>query len=492
MENQLRELIGAELRRRHGYGMVEGKIKPVQIANALMRWEYQGVGRTVELKSLLTATASKESLETRIEAVKVMLERNRDRWGRLGEVDDIRRSTLMTRVLPLLRQILATDGAALGKSIEFSSFSSPTAMTVTRDISDDHAGEFIHTLWGSHDAAVRLDILDILKEVTDPAKPLTEVDDLSAVLAPLAEEMVSVREVAWAAEDLGSRPLSPVEIRLRDAAADLARYERALRPNPISSLQRVVLLAAISLFVHGATRSHEWSVAPRRLLLVDASATRTSAVAMTSERMVHRILEDSRFYMADILRGMFDGANINWDRDPEATLRTVFEDRLKKASPPRDLRPLYEALDDIRDGAAVIREELPKRLVELLDSASGRSLDGFLRLLGLRCGLLYPQQKNMAKRVQPMDRTLEVLVAGTLDVASERLEYRDFLDRFHDRWGMLVGGRPEDHGILAAAGHYVPNKELTENSERFLARLQALGLARRMADSVAVVGRVEG
>jgi hypothetical protein len=395
-------------------------------------------------------------------------------------------------VLPLLRQILATDGAALGKSIEFSSFSSPTAMTVTRDISDDHAGEFIHKLWGGHDGEARLDILDILKEVTDPAKPLTEVDDLSAVLAPLAEEMVSVREAVWTAEDLGSRPLSPVESGLRGAAADLARYERTLRPNPISSLQRVVLLAAVSLFVHGATRAHEWGGAPRRLLLVDASATRTSAVAMTSERMVRRVLEDSRTYMADILSEMLDAADATWQENPEAALRTVFEDRLKKTTEPRDFRPLHEAVDEIVDASASLREELPKRLVELLDSAGGRSLDGFLRLLGLRCGLLYPQQKNMAKRVQPMDRTLEVLVAGTLDVATERLEYRDFLDRFHDRWSMLVGGRPEDQSLLAEAGHPVPNKELTENSERFLGRLQALGLARRMADSVAVIGRVEG
>ena len=37
----------------------------------------------------------------------------------------------------------------------------------------------------------------------------------------------------------------------------------------------------------------------------------------------------------------------------------------------------------------------------------------------------------------------------------------------------------------------VPTRELTTNSERFLTRLESIGLARRLADSVAVVGLLE-
>ena len=122
---------------------------------------------------------------------------------------------------------------------------------------------------------------------------------------------------------------------------------------------------------------------------------------------------------------------------------------------------------------------------------SGRGLDGYLRLLGVRSGLLYPQQKNPNKRLVPTDRTLEVLVASSIDVNAPPLEYRDFLEVLRQRWSIVVGGTPSDGPLLAQIGAHVPNRELTENSERFLSRLESIGLARRLADSVAVVGLLE-
>lgn len=81
MEAQLREIIGEELRRRHGFGMMEGKIEPVHIANALMREEHGQVGRMNDIKHLMAATAAKEAQEERLGAVARMLERNRERWA---------------------------------------------------------------------------------------------------------------------------------------------------------------------------------------------------------------------------------------------------------------------------------------------------------------------------------------------------------------------------------------------------------------------------
>ena len=133
-------------------------------------------------------------------------------------------------------------------------------------------------------------------------------------------------------------------------------------------------------------------------------------------------------------------------------------------------------------------------LDELIRQAEGsqrRGLDGYLRMLGIRAGFLYPIQKNPHKRLNPADRTLEVLVATAIDVAAPPVEYRDFLEQLRQQWGVVVGGRIDDAGELARAGIQVPPRALSENSERFLTRLESLGLARRLADSVAVVGLVE-
>jgi len=123
-----------------------------------MRVEHQCVGRMGVLEQLFVATHRKNSMEQRVEAAKAMITTQRERWGALGQVTDVRTSALMTKVLPLIRTLLGADGAAFGNSPDMSSFSSPTALTVTGDPSDDGAGAFVHRLWGGR-GKERLDIL---------------------------------------------------------------------------------------------------------------------------------------------------------------------------------------------------------------------------------------------------------------------------------------------------------------------------------------------
>ncbi|MEP9380573.1 hypothetical protein ABLE91_28035 [Aquabacter sp. CN5-332] len=491
MEGFLHEVIGKELRRRHGIGMMEGKLKPVHIANALMRAEHGTVGRMSDLKLLMTATASKEASETRLKAARAMLDASRDRWGRLGDEGDLRGSTLVSRVLPLLRTILATDAAAFGTSPDQSSFSSPTALTVTGDPSDDHAGEFVHRLWSGIEDGGRLHLLDLLKSASAPDRDLATVDDLTAVLAPLADDTRQRKIAEWRYEDLTAVRSSAVAEALRSAATDLGTYERHARPNPIATLQRIITLASISVFVHASTRATEWAGAPRRLLLLDASGTKVSPVAAASELLVTRLMDDSRAYMAKILSDLLAEVQTDWAADPHAAFTELARSKAEKKGANMSPKILAELIEEISLFGGSMAEELPTQLVERVDGSSGRSLDGFLRLFGVRSGLLYPQQKNPNKRLVPADRTLEVLTVGTFDAVGQQLEYRDFLDAFHDRWHIIVGGRPEDGALLAQSGAEVDSASLAENSERLLSRLEMLGLARRLADSVAIVGVME-
>lgn len=333
--------------------------------------------------------------------------------------------------------------------------------------------------------------MDMWRHLTDPQKDLAGVDDLTAILVPLSDAMRPYRGASREFGDLDGGSTSEVCTALREAARDLHRFEEALKPNPIPSLQRIVPLAALSVFFVAATRGHERAGLPRRVLLIDCSTSRDSPVAEASERCVSRVLEDAREYMAMLLAGMLREEREDWSADPAAALRSMLERRAKRHPGNADFAVVSDMLDELREAGANIEDELPRRLVELLDSSSGRSLDGFLRLLGIRCGLLYPQQKTRRKRFVPMDRTLEVLVAGTFELSGDPMEYRDFLDRLYDRWRLVVGGRHEDAALLARAGTAVAAGDLAQNSERFLLRLQRLGLARKLADSVAVVGLME-
>ena len=85
MSKQLRKALTEELHRRHGYKVMETKIKPVHIANALMRSEHRIVGRMSVLQQLFEGTLARNSLDIRVAAVRSMIDSQRDRWGALGQ-----------------------------------------------------------------------------------------------------------------------------------------------------------------------------------------------------------------------------------------------------------------------------------------------------------------------------------------------------------------------------------------------------------------------
>lgn len=490
MNKELRKAISDEIHRRHGYRFMEAKIKPVHIANALMRTEHQCVGRMTVLEQLFEATLNRNTIDKRLEAAQALIDSQRERWGRLGETDDLRSSALMTKVLPLIRTLLGADGAAFGTSPEWSSFSSPTALTVTTDASDDGAGAFVHRLWIGITPDDRIEILDLLNQLTAPEKDASQLDDLSALLAPLVEGTKKKTPSPIVAEDM-STTYSAIESSLRDAARSLAAYELKLKPNPIATLQRIVLLAALSVFVHAATRPRERSGAPERFLLLDASADPYSNVADASTRCVAQLIADARGYMADVLRDLLRTQMNDWHTQPVHAINSLLE--AGGHAPVDGKNPVIKRLIDIQSDSEPqdVEQELAEEIVRSIEGSSGRGLDGYLRLLGVRTGLLYPQQKNPKKRLVPTDRTLEVLVASVIDIEAQPLEYRDFLEVLRQRWGIIVGGGANDSTFLTQVGAHVPARELTENSERFLSRLESIGLARRLADSVAVVGLLE-
>jgi hypothetical protein len=492
MSKQLRKPVTEELHRRHGYKVMEVKIKPVHIANALMRTEHQCAGRMPVLEQLFEATLQRNSIDKRVAAVQTMLETQRERWGALGETQDIKSSPLMTKVLPLLRTLLGADGAAFGSSPHFSSFSSPTALTVTGDPSDDGAGAFIHALWGGRDGPDRLLILELLSELTSPNKTPESMDDLSALLVPLVDSTRPRSVSPFSAKDMDAG-FSKVERELRSAAQCLCTYEKKLRPNPISSLQRIVVLAALSVFMHGATRAHERAGSPKRLLLLDASGDHYSDIARASTGCVARLIGDACDYMASVINDLLEQQIANWQLNPLSAVNALLES--SQQAPLDDQGLLAKRIKEIVvdfDDPEDVRREVTEELLSQIEGNQRHGLDGYLRMLGIRAGFLYPTQKNPNKRLNPADRTLEVLVASTVDTTQPPVEYRDFLEMLKERWAIVVGGRVEDAADLDSfMGVKVPARALRDNSERFLDRLESLGLARRLADSVAVVGLLE-
>ncbi|MEE3718717.1 hypothetical protein V2H45_18400 [Tumidithrix elongata RA019] len=499
----LRSVITKELIRRHGCGAMTDKIKPVHIANGLFRETLGAVAKTRDLREVLIYTAAQSTEDMRDQAMSKLLERSKDRWGRLAEDALSKEGALGKQVLPMLRTLLGTDGAVFGKSIDQSSLTSPTGSLITSDPSDEHAGALIKNLWGFLHNEGESPLLSLLREKIDPERDLGSADDLTVLFAPLNEGMRDrkANETVTQCEDFQKfqqrgNEYDPVINQLRQAADLLYIYEKEVRPNPIATLERIVCLGSLSVFFYLSTRGQIWANLPKRPLLIQVSGNAISPIARASEESVQQLtVRDVKRYMVSLLESLLMKISPDsdewlelwetgeiWDKFTELT---GVERKSKDDSEIKELTRIIVQRDS--------ETEIEEILAEIVDKLNEKaSLVDYLRLLGLRSGLLYPQQKNPKKRVCPEDRVIEVLVAGTINVVNEVVEYQEFLERLWERFRIVTGGHPEDEFLLTQAGiPRVSSKHLRQNSEAFLKRLEEQGLAKRMADSKALVGLVE-
>ena len=501
----LSRVISQELIRRHGCGAMSGKIKPVHIANGLFRETLGGVGRTTNLKHVLIYTAANSTEEERQQAMNKLLDRSKEKWGRLAEEATTKEGALGKQVLPMLRSLLGTDGAVFGKSIDQSSLTASTGNLVTGDPSDEHAGAFLKALWSipTDPSTPNSPLLTLLQSIIDPDRELNTADDLTVLLAPLAEGVRERKpdEAIANCQDLQNFQESgmasdSVLRELRLAADMLAVYEKAVRPNAMATLERIVSLGSLTVFFYLATRGRFWAGLPVRPLLLQATGKPESPIARASEESVQQlIVRDAKRYLTRLLQSTFEKLGTESDSwlqlwETEGIWQALTEQTGV------DRKPKFEP--EIRDLTKIVTQreedsELEDILDDLIDKINEKdSLVDYLRLLGLRSGLLYPQQKNPKKRICPEDRVIEVLVAGTINVVDEFVEFQEFLERLWNRFGIITGGHPEDDLLLSQAGiSRVSSKYLRQNADAFLKRLEDQGFAKRMADGKALVGLVE-
>jgi len=486
---------------------MSGKIKPVHIANGLFRETLGTVGRTTNLKHVLIYTAAGSTEEERQQAMNKLLDRSKENWGRLAEEATTKEGALGKQVLPMLRSLLGTDGAVFGKSIDQSSLTTSTGNLVTGDPSDEHAGAFLKALWSIPTNPLVPDsaLLTLLQSIIDPDRDLNTADDLTVLLAPLAEGVRERKpdEAIANCQDLqefqeAGAAYDPVLWELRLAADLLAVYEQAVRPNAMATLERIVCLGSLTIFFYMATRGRVWAGLPIRPLLLQATGKPNSPIAKASEECVQQLtVRDSKRYIALLLESLLKKLSAEpdawlnlWDSGKiweELTSQTGVQRGSKFDAEIRDLTNIVAQREPDIEPEEVIGEIIDK----LLEKDNGSLVD-YLRGLGWKSGLLYPQQRNPKKRVCPEDRVVEVLVAGTINVVDEFVEYQEFLERLWKRFGIITGGHPEDEFLLSQSGiSRVSSKYLRQNADAFLKRLEDQGFAKRMADGKALVGLVE-
>ncbi len=94
---------------------------------------------------------------------------------------------------------------------------------------------------------------------------------------------------------------------------------------------------------------------------------------------------------------------------------------------------------------------------------------------------LSSRRSSRRVRYAPTDRLLKTLVVACVD---ERLEFKDFLVRLHDRYGFIIGDAQARPFIEAGTAD---QEDFSDNAHRLEERLASLGLLKRLSDSCAYV-----
>lgn len=486
---------------RVGWRPASGGIKPVHIANGLVRGLHGRVYTTTKLHELIVWWRKKHTLRDEERSYEALVELPADSpfecfRGRPQEFERFRR---------FANGLLAADNAVF-PSGDQSSFTLTCDRMATLDSNDRKVVEFAATLLrgvGSSSGALG----EMLRDATRCERPS---DPLTALAWPLLDEGVgspiSAQRRSRKKHPLERRRISQFVSGLTSAAEDLASHERE-QGNGMRTLERAVLFVSASLLAHAQALAANGALAARPPVLLTLTGRKRSELAVASERSIELLFRGFERWLAEQLgeyiakeEPLADGAQaLPADSLDGRTIRPALERIEGKTKKPPDTDTLRERMYAFREAKQRLGSEDPSRvLAHALAASYFREYDSggprrFLTRIGRWSGLLYPHfaGRTRAKRARPSVPMLDTLVRACVP-ANEAVTLEEFLERLWTRFGLIVGGRRDedwdDAEYLARHNVSIDTPPLVENTQRLVDELVTMGLARRYPDNVTFVG----
>lgn len=491
------EILNAVFDEDIGWRPASGGIKPVHVANGLVRALQGRYYDASELNRFVV-------------------------WWQAGKVPDERRSLEalsrddaegVFRAFAkspqqfdrLRRYALGLLGAdrALFPTADKSSFSLTCGRMVTRDNNDRGLGDFGAMLINGDDESSLA--REVLRSVTDdrPADPVT------ALVWPLLPTEGRDYKVSSRLSKVAKQRHNKASFAaIREAATTLATHERA-QGNRLRTLHRAVHFACVTTHVHAQALAAGGDLSKRPPALIAMGGQRRSDVALASERSLDAIYTGFENWLGERLAvRMADGTAFPDDapeiratstdgRQVRAVLQRVGVARKPHGDPTKEetdaraatFQAVRREFGD-QDATRVLAHTLVSCYAREYESGGPRR---FLQALGRKVGLLYPHFQGAAreKRIRPSVPIIDVLVRSCVP-AREAIPLEEFLERLWLRFGLILGGRRsdtwDDAEVLDRVGLPVDADALMRNTEEFIDELSMMGLARRYPDGVTFVG----
>ncbi|MCC6875744.1 MAG: hypothetical protein IT378_15665 [Sandaracinaceae bacterium] len=482
-----------------GWRPATGGIKPVHVANGLLRalqGEQHDTRRLHEF--VVWWKQGKQPDEAR--TLEALCEAHPELYSAFTLTKDF------DRVRRYADGLLNSDGA-LFPSIDHSSFSLTSGLMVTRDNSDRRLGVFGAAILGAPDDSSSLASAVLAASRRDQPR-----DPLSALVWPLLDP--EPHAVAAGQGEAVAKALSRAHNRafvesITEAARCLATHER-VQGNHMRTLQRAVEFVCVATQAHAQALAAKGDLSKRPPALLALSGHRQSPLAAASERSFEALVRRFEEWLAQRLgellkkgKSLTDGEEpLEADTKDGRRVRALFA-RIRgagKGAPVPSDAVLRERMQHFTSARQLLGEDAePAQIIaSALVASYAREFDSggprrFLRVLGCRVGLLYPHFAGATrdKRYRPSVPVLDMLVRACVP-AGQAVSLSEFLERLWQRFGVIVGGRRDegwdDASFLAQRGVLIDTPSLVENTDALVRELAAMGLARRYADDVTFVG----
>jgi hypothetical protein len=480
-----------------GWRPASGSIKPVHVANGLVRALQGKYFDLRELNHFIVWWRAGKIADDR-RGYEALTREGAQAYGFVGqspqEFEKTRRYAL---------GLLGGD-RALFPSAENSSFSLTCGQMATRDTNDRGLGEFAAFLLtgdGSEDS--------LANEIIRCANATKPSDPVTALVWPLlpTEAKESKRQGGRLTKIGKHKHNRDIFRAIQDAASSLATHERA-QGNRLHSLQRAVHFTCVATHAHAQALAGGGELDARPPALVAIDGDRRSDVALASERSIDAIYAQFERWLGDRLaKRIAAGMALAPDAEPLAvtttdgrTVRSILG-KVGVAQQPHDAPEKDEVDTRYQTYATKLREfgasDPTLAMGHTLVHCYAREYSGgpraFLQALGRKVGLLYPHFQGRAreKRVRPSVPVLDMLVRACVR-QGDAVDLGEFLQRLWARFGLVVGGRRsetwDDAAYLERWGVAVDIDDLAANTDAFVDQLSLMGLARRYPDGVTFVG----
>lgn len=453
-----------------GFGPNTTSVKPVHLATGLFRVLAGKTSATRDLVRFAVAQDQSGNVPKGhdLEAVK----------ARLLELDALESDISddeLTRLRAMVRKVLGADHALYtGGMDSHSAFGVP--FLAKRSIGQD-AGEFVADWMSTTCPELRDHLVASLVDVSDPitllVRPVTVTDTATYERAATVQLSSCMEHYPEAAKALWEG----MQESARSLEAHLVRHpSKLVRARLVTLFAGIVVVRYLASIESGLVPGAQ---PPLPILLCFNHEDRSIGDASKlSYQLVGQSL--ARFYawaFGEEIKKLYSLEDLSDLNPPEY--------KKHEAQAKEIWATAKESARDSEDGFLVYGQAL----YDILAMEAEANPVTYLRALCVRLGIAYPTiNAQPFKQFRPNHDLTELLFMGALRPTEGPLPLDVVLTRLWDRFGIVVGGLPEDQARLERAGIFrVDSDALRLNRDSLSTRLVELGIASKMADGVVEV-----